>query len=462
MLPLLLLFCLLFATSCAAPGVSVLSNTLLSSSGIYFVSYDGLVNVNSFQLSGLLTYEGYQYAGWYTSNRSVILGRRTTSGGSWQTLALPHTLTTNDSHNVVVLGVSPADGVIHVAMDCHSSAVYYTKTSSGVAGSSVSWTTNLFGTITNTIGSLNVGSTVTYPQFVVTPDNLLQFVYRSGVSGNGNTQLAEYQSGTWTNVGLWASGSGTYTADNGATSSARNLYIHGATYRGSRFYITGTWRENSGSVSCSSGGLTNHDTTFFYSDDKGRTWYNAAGAHIGTSGSSPMSVSSSGIVVDSLDANHGLMNQESQDVDSQGRIHVIISYVPGRFTQCVTNYETDRIAHGYPFHIYQAANGTFIKTEIPFPLGAVGRSQIALDASDNVYVVLPYVRVVTASKASGWTDWSLVYDGSAQGLNAFGEVTIDRGALVSSGRGTLAVLYQESSSGSTPSPVRVVQFQMNG
>lgn len=61
----------------------------------------------------------------------------------------------------------------------------------------------------------------------------------------------------------------------------------------------------------------------------GRTWYNAAGAHIGTSGSSPMSVSSSGIVIDSLDANHGLMNQESQDVDSQGQIHIIISYVPG-------------------------------------------------------------------------------------------------------------------------------------
>ena len=99
---------------------------------------------------------------------------------------------------------------------------------------------------------------------------------------------------------------------------------------------------------------------------------------------------------------------------------------------------------------------------MPFPLGAVGRSQIAIDASDNVYVVLPYVRVVVASKASGWTDWSLVYDGSAQGLDAFGEVTIDRGALVSSGRGTLAVLYQESSSGSTPSPVRVVQFEMNG
>lgn len=30
----------------------------------YFVSYDGLVNVNSFQQSAATTYNGYQYAGW--------------------------------------------------------------------------------------------------------------------------------------------------------------------------------------------------------------------------------------------------------------------------------------------------------------------------------------------------------------------------------------------------------------
>lgn len=190
-------------------------------------------------------------------------------------------------------------------------------------------------------------STVTYPQFVITPDNLLQFVYRSGVSGNGATQLAEYSSGTWNTVGSWASATGSYTA-NGATSTARNLYIHGFTYRSSRLHVTGTWRENAGGVSCSSGGLTNHDTTYFYSDDKGalfaspsilrsshlcssgRTWKNNAGTSIGTSGSNPISVTTAGIVVDSLNADHGLMNQESQAVDSSGLIHAIISYVPGK------------------------------------------------------------------------------------------------------------------------------------
>ncbi|KNZ73157.1 hypothetical protein J132_00992 [Termitomyces sp. J132] len=309
-------------------------------------------------------------------------------------------------------------------MDCHSSTMFYTSSEAGLATNGASWVASRFGAITTTLGTLNIGTTITYPQFVVTPDNLLQFVYRTGVSGNGATQLAEYNDGVWANVGSWASASGTYTSPNGVTSSAR------------------TWREQAGGVSCSSGGLTNHDTTYFYSDDKGRTWHNT------------------GIIVDQLDADHGLMNQESQVVDSSGQIHAIISYVPGRFTQCVTNYEVDRIAHGFAFHLYRSSNGTFTKFEIPFPINAVGRSQIVLDSEDNAYVVLPFVRIVTASKSSGWTDWTLAFDGVAAGLNAFGEVTVDRARVISSG--VLSVLYQVTSTGTTPSAVQLIDFGLNG
>jgi len=213
-----------------------------------------------------------------------------------------------------------------------------------------------------------------------------------------------------------------------------------------------------GGVACSAGGLTNHDTTYFYSDDKGRTWKNSAGSSIGTSGSSPVNVNTAGIIVDSLNADHGLMNQESQDVDSSGQIHAIISYVPGRFTQCVTSYQNDRTSYARPFHVYRSSSGTFTKVEIPFAINSVGRSQIVIDNADNVYVVLPYVRIVTASKSSGWTDWTLAYDGSAAGLNAFGEVTVDRARVAS---GVLSVLYQVKSTGTTPSAVRVVDFNLN-
>ncbi|KAF8957012.1 hypothetical protein BDZ97DRAFT_1906978 [Flammula alnicola] len=444
----------------AAPSVSLISNTQVDANGIFFVSYDGVVNVNSFQLSAVLTYSNWQYAAWYTSTKTAILARRQLPSGSWTTLQLPHQLSTSDSHNVISLGVSPADGKIHVALDCHSTQVYYTSSEAGLATSGASWIANRFGNITNTLGNLNIGSTITYPQFVITSDNLLQFVFRSGVSGNGATQLAEYSGGSWSNVGSWASGTGTYTSTNGATSTARNLYIHGFTYRSSSAHVTGTWREQNGAVSCSSGGLTNHDTTYFYSEDKGRTWKNSAGTQVGTSGSNPVNVNTAGIIVDSLNADHGLMNQESQDVDSAGQIHAIISYVPGRFTQCVTDYAANRTSYARPFHVYRSTNGTFTKMEIPFAINAVGRSQIVLDSADNAYVVLPYVRIVTASKASGWTDWTLAYDGVAEGLNAFGEVTVDRARVTSSG--VLSILYQLTSSGTTPSAVKVIDFTLNG
>jgi BNR repeat-containing family member len=63
----------------------------------------------------------------------------------------------------------------------------------------------------------------------------------------------------------------------------------------------------------------------------GRNWRNSAGAQIATSGSNPVNVNSAGIIVDPINADHGLMNQESQDVDSAGQIHAIISYIPGTF-----------------------------------------------------------------------------------------------------------------------------------
>ena len=141
----------------AAPIVSVVSDVQLDPSGVFFVSYDGVVNVNSFQLSAVLTHGGYQYAAWYTSTRYAILARRLLPSGSWEKLQLPHQLSTSDSHNVISLGVSPQDNRIHVALDCHSTSVFYTSSEEGLAGSSASWAASRFGKITNTIGNLGVG-----------------------------------------------------------------------------------------------------------------------------------------------------------------------------------------------------------------------------------------------------------------------------------------------------------------
>jgi hypothetical protein len=150
------------------------------------------------------------------------------------------------------------------------------------------------------------------------------------------------------------------------------------------------------------------------------------------------------------------MNQESQAVDSRGRPHVVISYVPEDAKACVTNYQADRAAYGRAFHLYRDARGRWHKMTIPEPVDAVGRSRIVFDRADNAYVVMPYGRIVAASRASGWTDWKVLFDG--RGLNAFGEVDVDVSRLA--GRGVMSLMYQQRSTGTTPSPIRVADFRL--
>ena len=430
-----------------APAVSLLRDTQLDAAALYFVSYDGLVNNESFQQDAILTYAGYQYATWYTADRSAVVARRKSPDGLWQKVVLPHQLSTNDSHNVMSLGVSPRDGRLHIAMDTHNTPVFYVKSRADLTSHPPkTWSLADFGAVQRTLDGIDLGG-ISYPQFVVTPDHRLQFSFRTGGSGNGTNELAEYD-GTWHRLGRWTSATGSWTGPNGVVSTTRNMYLHGITYdsRG-RLHASFTWREGNTGVLCNAGGLTNHDTGYVYSDDMGRTWHSNSGASVAT----PIGVDQS-LVVDPLDPNHGLMNQESQAIDSTGTPHVIISYVPGRFTQCVTSYAADRTRWAHTFHLTRTADGTWTKQEIPIPPNATGRTKIVFDRDDNAYLIMPYGKIVAASKASGWTDWTTLFDRPS--MNIFGEVA------VSLSDGVLSVLYQQRSSGTTPSPIRVADFRI--
>jgi hypothetical protein len=437
--------------------VTRLGDTWLDPSALYFVSYDGLVNNGSFQQSAILTRNRYQYAAWYTADRSAVVARRALPSGGWEKAVLPHRLSTDDSHNTISLGISPSDGRLHVAMDTHNSTVFYLKSESGLAISPASraWSAARFGAVQRTLDGVDLGG-MTYPRFVVTPDGRLQFSYRTGGSGNGTSELAEYDGSAWRKLGKWSSATGPWTSTNGVVSKTRNLYLHGLTYGpNGRLHAAFTWREGNAGVLCDPGGITNHDTGYVYSDDCGRTWRNNAGQAVGTTGSQLVSVSSPGLVVDPLDPNHALINQESQAVDSAGSPHVIISYVPGRFGQCVTDFTAQRRTSGRTFHLSRSTDGTWRKTELPIASGAFGRSQVVFDSCDNIYVVMPYGRIVSASTASGWSDWAEVAPPLS---NAFGEVLVDSSRVVR--EGVLSVMYQEKSSGTTPSPLRVVDYRL--
>jgi hypothetical protein len=444
-----------------APSVTRLGDSLLDPAALYFVSYDGIVNNASYQQSGLVSWAGHQYAAWYTATREPVLARRSVRGtvpGGWRTLRLPHRLSTDDSHNTISLGISPADGRLHVAMDTHDNPVFYTRSEAGLVTEAAgrSWAAGRFGPVRRSLDGVELGA-ITYPRFVVTPEHRLQLSYRTGRSGNGQQELAEYAGGVWRRLGRWSSASGDYPR-NGTTSATRNLYLHGLTYGGDgRLHATFTWREGDPGVLGDRGGLANHDTGYVYSDDRGRSWRNDAGVLVATTGgTSLVSVGTAGHVVDPLDVDHALINQESQAVDSTGQPHAIISYVPERFTRCVTDVAGQRRTWGRAFHLRRTGSGGWRKTEIPVPLAAFGRSRLVFDAADNAYVVLPFGRIVAASAASGWTDWTLRFD--AAGVDAFGEVVVDEQRVRDAG--VLSVLYQRRSRGTIPSPIRVVDFRL--
>ncbi|MFJ6838297.1 BNR repeat-containing protein [Streptomyces sp. NPDC091209] len=445
----------------ATPGPSVAQSgtTQLDAQALYFVSYDGLVNNNSFQKNGLLTYGGYQYAAWYTSDRSAVVARRALGATTWSKITLGHKLKSDDSHNVISLGVSRADGRLHLNMDSHSDGFFYVKSVAGLLdnAASTAWTSAVLGSVQTSLDGLALTTQFTYPQFVATPSGGLQLSYRVGVSGNGRNALAEYDGSSWTALGEWSASTGTYTSAHGS-STARNMYLHGIDYDvNGRLHSFFTWREQNAAVMCNAGGITNHDTGYVYSTDRGRSWRNDAGTVVGTTGTSgTVAVTDTGLVVDALDPDHSLMNQESQATDSAGLPHAIISYVPGRFGQCTTNYVTDRTANGRAFHLRKNSAGGWTKTEIPIALNSSQRTKLVLDRYDNAYAIMPFGRIAGASKSSGHTDWKLLFDGS--GLNAFGEVVIDETRV--SQDGTLSVMYQEKSSGTTPSALHVIDFRL--
>ncbi|MEV1024860.1 BNR repeat-containing protein [Streptomyces sp. NPDC050264] len=449
------------AGAAARPGPSVrrLADTQLDAQALYFISYDGLVNNNSFQKSGLLTYRGHQYAAWYTADRTAVLARRRLPHGPWQTLRLPHRLRYDDSHNVISLGVSPVDGRLHVLMDSHSDAFFYLKSARGLVSDPgrSSWSAAHFGPVQNTLDGTPLTDRFTYPQFLATPEGRLQLLYRTGVSGNGQAALAEYDGAAWRNLGEWSDAAGLYTSEHGS-STARSMYVNGFDYGPDRaLHVFFTWREQNAAVMCSPGGLSNHEMAHVSSADRGRTWRDLSGARVAVTGTADrVSVTDTGTIVEAIGPDHSLMNQESQAVDSAGRPHALWSYVPGRFGQCTTSYAADRVANARTFHMYRDSGGSWHKTEIPEPPRSTQRSRLALDRHDNAYAIMPRGKIVAASAASGWTDWRVLYDGAD--LNAYGEVLIDELRLKADG--TLSVLYQQASTGTTPSPIRVADFAL--
>lgn len=428
---LLILLSLTITIAALAPSITKNSEVTITTSGLTDISYGGYLNGESFQEDGIVTYNNWQYAAYWNSARHVCLARRNTTGNTWQTIELTdYTNTTADAHNTISIGICPGDGTIHLAFDHHGNDLHYRKSITGLATNpaSFSWVTSNFTAVTsNLVGSTKV-TLVTYPRFVITPQNKMLFECRYGSSGSGDQYLWEYDGAThaWTSLGKYIDGI-TYNV---------NAYAHGLAYNSSgRLMETFCWRETPDAQ-------TNHDLLYIFSDDNGRTWKNNAGTTVATTGSSFVNETSSGIKVWTINQNRGLINQEAQAIDNNGLIHVLLSQMPDSQADD-SNFTSSRTKCHY-FHYWRDSSGTWHRTDMGIASILNFRGKLAFSSTNNLYAILPNLRIASASASLSWSDWALVATGDQNRF--FSDPLIDSSRLKSQSN-KLDVVTEDKSNG---------------
>ena len=413
------------------PGITKDSEVLLTNAGLMIVSYGGYLNGESFQQDGIVSYSGYQYAAFWNSSRHVVMARRALPSGAWSTFEFTdYSLSADDAHNTVSIGICPGDGTLHLSFDHHSNNLHYRKSVAGIVTNpaTATWAASSFSaTTSNLVGSTTV-ALVTYPRFVTEPDgNKMLFEARIGTSGSGDEYLWEYDGAThaWTSLGMYVYGTG----------DSINAYPHGLSYTrgGARLHMSWCWRETPDAS-------TNHDLLYIYSDDHGRTWKNNAGATVASTGSSYVTKNSSGIRVWTINQNRGLINQEHMVVDSTGRVHVLLSHMPD--AQADDADFTSARGKSQFFDYWRNASGTWTRVGMGLPVVASFRGKLAISSSNNVYAILPDLRIAAASAASSFATWTVL--DSADSGRFFSDPLIDTARLLTEDK--LTVFYPQKNS----------------
>jgi len=400
----------------AGVGDSLLDPQALTIKGGFGQCINGL----SFQQDAVVSHKGYQYVAYYDSQRHVCLARRKLPAGQWRTIRFTdYDFKSNDSHNIISMGISPQDGTIHMAFDHHGHALHYRASQAKVASEpeNVIWDASLFGRVASELEA-EKPIRITYPRFWQTPDGGLQFCYRRGGSGNGDRMLVDYDAaeGKWTGTRQIDSGKGQFT-DALGSSGSRCSYPNGYNYdpKG-KLHATWVWRESSQGA--------NHDLMYAYSEDRGKTWLNNAGQRL----PEPPGVNSPGITVFNISRTCGLMNTHGQAVDSQGRLHVVMWHCTEESLKAAGSRPGEH-RWGPPearryFHYWRDRRGRWHRTQIQGVSGS--RPKIFMDSRDNAYMIYSNrVRpsgmadghlltrgqlVIAAAEAQNrWNDWKVIH-----------------------------------------------------
>jgi hypothetical protein len=392
-----------------------------------------------FQTDGIISYKGYQYTVYYNINRNVCIARRKMPVGAWEEIVLPYRNTVNDAHNTISIGISEGDGRIHLSYDHHNDPLRYCYSIVGSANNpeKMPWEAESFSPTTDIMDKAIPN--VTYPRFISMPNGNLLFECRFRWSGFGDSYLREYDANTqtWSLIGRYIQGEDV-TPDACA-------YINGMSYDHlGRIHITWCWRDDFG-------GGSNHDFYYAYSEDHGRTWKDTHGDQKASTDvmdpvvdkvtRNALGQTKKSYMVEAIPFNRGYINQETQDVDSRGRIHAVNSHIPdGQSSD--SNWGSSR-TKARLHHRFRKEDGTWIKRMITVngqSVNSTRRVHLAIDSYDNAYVIANGYGVIMASPDDDYASWRLVSQDGRTGY--LSEPLVDKPQLRKNG--VLSFVYLSS------------------
>ncbi|MBN1845868.1 MAG: BNR repeat-containing protein [Sedimentisphaerales bacterium] len=505
--PLLLVPFLLALLLAAAPQAVKIQDTLVDAQARTIAgSFGQAINGVSFQQDAIVTHNGYQYVTYYNDDCHVCVARRELAGDPWHILELTdYTTCTNDAHNVISLGICPNDGTIHLSFDHHGSTLHYRVSAAQAATNPAAavWSEALFGPVLNHLEPGLTVSGLTYPRFWQSPDGNLQMSYRIGGSGNGDIVLADYNglTGQWHHTRRVISRTGTFTDPYG-TSTSRNAYLNRLDYGpNGTLHASWCWRETTGGA--------NHDIVYALSGDAGYVWLNDrdAGGRITISaraeGGAPQTLlalrlgtdqdnvvgratgdpaseelirlDSDGVTIVPLGRYYGLMNQQTQAVDPQGRMHIVMwhcsddSYAYAALQgYTATGTWGHALARRY-HHYWRDAGGQWHHHEMPWVAGS--RPKLFIRPNGDAFLIYQSVRdplalgyglyfidgdltICAATASSQWTDWQIIHVEPGPFLN---EMLGDAHRFAQ--EEILSIFVQESpATASQATPLRILDF----
>ncbi len=256
------------------------------------------------------------FATYYDSNEYMTVAMRPPGTGStWKYKKLSAQLGW-DSHNYVT-SVLDDQNLLHVSGDMHVAPLVYYR-------SDVPGNIDSLKPIASMIGTQE--SSMTYPVFFRGTQGELLYMYRDGGSGNGNEYVNRWNPGskTWTRL------LGTALFDG---QGARNAYL-GAPNAGpvtgpdGYYHLFWFWRETPDAS-------TTFDVSYMKTQNLTQ-WLTWAGAPV----TLPVTLSTPGVIIDTVPEQGGLINRGQIGFDAQGR-------------PIVTYHKFDSTANGYT-QIYNA------------------------------------------------------------------------------------------------------------